>query len=210
MSTDSWDLVVSSGFAGALVPCAIGTIVVGQNVLMDGLEHFVDSLAPTSIACHETFRDFAFHIACSLDGTSRSGHIVTLPRIVGKAPEKMSIAVRTQAVAIDMESAILGYVAHRKNIPFIVVRTISDLVDEDLPIDFNLFLRPSGWFRGVGQVLKSPVSLMQIPRLRDQMLRAFTAAHQFFSEVLCRHQSCKQMIGVIVMQVIYYDYQGIE
>ena len=175
-----WNLVVSSGFAGALVPCAIGTIVVGHEVLMDDSDYFVDPLDRSPIVCDETFQEEASQIACFIDTASLSGHIVTLPRIVGEASEKKYIAARTQAIAIDMESGILGYVAHAQNIPFIVVRTISDLVDEDLPIDFNLFLRPRSWVKGVGQVIGRPASLRQLPRLRRQMQQASWKLTKFF------------------------------
>lgn len=183
LADDSWNVVVSSGFAGALVSCAIGTIMVGQDVVMDnGPEHRLDSCDPQSIVCDETFREFAFYVASSLDGASQSGTIVTLPRIIGEASEKKAIATRTQAIAIDMESAALGRVARQKDIPFIVIRTISDLVEEDLPINFNLFLRPRSWAKGVGHVLQRPASLMQLPRLRKQMLKASVQLVNFFQK----------------------------
>ncbi|MGB0909026.1 MAG: hypothetical protein ACPGYT_01580 [Nitrospirales bacterium] len=180
---DSWNLVISSGFAGALVPSTIGTIVVGQEVVLDILpEHHIDSCDRQTIVCDETFREFAFHVASSLDGASQSGPIATLPRIIGEASEKKAIAARTQAIALDMESAVLGHVAQRKDIPFIVIRTISDLVEEDLPINFNLFLRPRSWAKGVCHVLQRPASLMQIPRLRKQMLEASVQLVNFFQK----------------------------
>ena len=133
-----------------------------------------------SLRCDERFRDRSFQIARSLDGASQLGRIVTWPRIVGEASEKQRIAARTQAVAIDMESAVLGRIAQKHDFPFIVVRTISDLVDEDLPLDFNLFLHPNRWVEGVGQVLQRPGSLLKIPGLRRQMLVASAQLTKFF------------------------------
>ena len=177
---DSWGLVVSSGFAGALRACSIGTIMVGRDIFLEETNFLDDALAETSIVCDKNFRERAFKAACSVDHMSQSGNIMTLSRIVWKASEKKDIAARTQAVALDMESAVLGYVARRKNIPFIVVRTISDLVDEDLPIDFNLFLHPRTWLKGVGIVLRSPLSLIQFIRLRRQMKQASLQLTRFF------------------------------
>ena len=82
---ESWGLVVSSGFAGALRPCTIGTIMVGHVIMMEGASHIVDSLDRTPIVCDENFRERAFRTACSVDNASQSGNIMTLPRIVGKA-----------------------------------------------------------------------------------------------------------------------------
>ncbi len=182
LARDSWDLAISSGFAGALVPCAIGTIVIAEDVLMDGSHFLVDPSEKTLINCDNTFRVMSFQIACSVDVESQCGRLVTCSHIVGEASEKSKIAVRTEAVAIDMESAVLGCVAQQRGIPFIVVRTISDLVDEDLPLDFNLFLRRQTWVRGVGQVLQRPGSLLLIPRLRRQMLEASEKLTEFFIE----------------------------
>jgi adenosylhomocysteine nucleosidase len=67
-----------------------------------------------------------------------------------------------------MESAALGLVASEHRIPFAIVRTVSDLVDESLPLDFNLFLRPSGWAKGVVACLTHPTSLIGLNRLRVQ------------------------------------------
>ena len=67
-----------------------------------------------------------------------------------------------------MESAALGLVASEHRIPFAIVRTVSDLVDESLPLDFNLFLRPSGWVKGVAACLAHPTSLIGLNRLRMQ------------------------------------------
>jgi adenosylhomocysteine nucleosidase len=48
------------------------------------------------------------------------------------------------------------------------VRTVSDLVDEDLPLDFNLFLRPTGWIKGMQAIIGRPASVEGLNRLRKQ------------------------------------------
>jgi adenosylhomocysteine nucleosidase len=65
-----------------------------------------------------------------------------------------------------MESAAIGNVAHELGVPFAVMRTVSDVVDEDLPLDFNVFLKPWGWARGVSAMLLAPSSLRGLNRLR--------------------------------------------
>ena len=92
-------------------------------------------------------------MASLLNHESQSGPILSTPRIVGTGLEKTLLAQHTNAVALDMESAAWGQMAREQNIPFIVVRTISDLVDEDLPVDFNLFLHPRHWLKGLGQIV---------------------------------------------------------
>ena len=49
-----------------------------------------------------------------------------------------------------------------------IVRTVSDLVDEDLPLDFNLFLRPTGWIKGMQSLIGRPSCVVGLNRLRKQ------------------------------------------
>jgi len=187
LSLESWDFMVSSGFAGALVPCSIGTIVVGEDVMMDEATGITNPVGQSPIVCDNILRKQAWQVACSIDRGSQSGHIVCLPRILGTGAEKKALAARTHAVALDMESASLGYVAHTQQIPFIIVRTISDLFDEDLPIDFNLFLHPRDWTKGVSMILRNPSSLIHIFHLRKQVMQASRSLtlfiQKFFNEM---------------------------
>jgi adenosylhomocysteine nucleosidase len=100
--------------------------------------------------------------------TIRLGSVVSLSRVVCRASEKQTIGQLTGAVALDMESAALAMVAKKREVPFLVVRTVSDLVDQDLPLDFNLFLRPSGWVHGIVAMMSHPSSLIGLNRLRRQ------------------------------------------
>jgi adenosylhomocysteine nucleosidase len=70
--------------------------------------------------------------------------------------------------------------ARHAHVPFVIVRAASDLLDEDLPLDFNLFLRPTGWVKGIALVLTSPTSLRGLSRLRRQSLVAAESLTAFF------------------------------
>jgi adenosylhomocysteine nucleosidase len=96
------------------------------------------------------------------------GPFVSVPQVLCRADEKRDVADHVGAIGLDMESAALSWLASERNIPFGIIRTVSDLVDEDLPLDFNLFLRPSGWAKGVAACLAHPTSLMGLNRLRIQ------------------------------------------
>ena len=96
------------------------------------------------------------------------------------------MADRVGAIGLDMESAALGLAASERQILFGIVRTVSDLVDEDLPLDFNLFLRPSGWAKGVAACLAHPTSLIGLNRLRRQSRSAgaqLTAIYRAFADL---------------------------
>ena len=156
-------LAISAGFAGALMPAAIGDVIVGSSVSADPGEG--DWSACDRVA-GATVRATAEAIGLEV----RVGPVISLSTVVCHAAEKQDIGRRTGAIAVDMESAALGSVARAYQIPFLIVRTVSDMVDEDLPLDFNVFLRPSGWVRGMVAFMRQPArSLMGLNRLRRQI-----------------------------------------
>jgi adenosylhomocysteine nucleosidase len=88
--------------------------------------------------------------------------------VVWQAQEKQRLRRLTDATGLDMESAAVAAVAQERGVPMVIVRTVSDLADEDLPLDFNLFLRPTGWIKGVQAIISCPSSLAGLNRLRKQ------------------------------------------
>jgi adenosylhomocysteine nucleosidase len=100
--------------------------------------------------------------------------------VVGIASDKREFAESTNAIGLDMESAALAAEAQRAQVPFMIIRSVSDLLDEDLLLDFNLFLRPTGWLKGLGTVLAAPSCLFGLGRLRRQSAVAAQALTDFF------------------------------
>ena len=105
---------------------------------------------------------------------------MSVGHIVWRASEKARYAQMTGAIGLDMESAALAREAKHAQVPFVILRTASDLLDEDLPLDFNLFLRPTGWLKGIGSVLAAPSSLAGLGRLRRQSRSAAEKLTEFF------------------------------
>jgi nucleoside phosphorylase len=67
------------------------------------------------------------------------GKIITIDEIVG-AQGKRELAARLapeELACVEMESAAVAQVCHEQRIPYLLVRAISDLFDEDFPVDFN-------------------------------------------------------------------------
>ena len=119
------------------------------------------------IPCDETVVR-AVQAAAGVRLTVRSGSVVSLSTVLCGSVEKEHLGRLTGAIALDMESAAIGSVARAQGVPFAVVRTVSDVAREDLPLDFNAFLGPWGWLRGVGAMLIRPSSLVGLNRLRRQ------------------------------------------
>lgn len=163
LSQQAFALVISSGFACALVPSAIGDILIGTTVapIRDG-----GSLDYLEMAGDERQRWCVLFSGNEVRATA--GAFISADRIIYRAAEKVALAERTHATGLDMESAALASEAKAAQVPFLIVRSVSDLVLEELPLDFNLFLRPTGWVKGLGSLLVHPSSLLGLNRLRRQ------------------------------------------
>jgi adenosylhomocysteine nucleosidase len=68
------------------------------------------------------------------------GGLVVSPTVVCLAGQKSRYA-ETGCLALDMETAGAARAAQEAGVPFIAIRGISDVSDEDLPVDFNKFIK---------------------------------------------------------------------
>ncbi len=114
------DLIVSAGFSGALQPgLALGDIVIGENY--------------SDPALVRSLRD---RTDC------RIGQIITVPDILETAAAKRNIGVRSGALAADLESAHIFRVCSEAGIPMLSVRTISDVLAQDMPVPGFVLINP--------------------------------------------------------------------
>jgi adenosylhomocysteine nucleosidase len=173
------DLIISTGFACALTPSGIADLLIGTEAVR--MEPSVDRMVP--IRCDSSFQTIALRVAKEGSLPARSGRIVTVDRVMVSARHKHAVADSTGAIGLDMESAALGAVAAEHQIPFLIARTVSDLVDEELPADFNLMLTRAGWLRGVLRLTR-PSSLCSLWRLKTQATVAAGSLEAFFKRFL--------------------------
>lgn len=164
-------LSISTGFACALTSAHVGDVVAGTQV--ESVEH-QESAGSCRLEAGGLARDRFMTVlrAWMQGGRGVEGLFVSVNRVVGRGGDKAALARRTGAIGLDMESAALAGEATTAGVPFVIVRTVSDLRDEDLPLDFNLFLRPSGWARGIMTIVLHPGCLGGLMRLRRQSLVA--------------------------------------
>jgi adenosylhomocysteine nucleosidase len=183
---------MSIGFACALTPSGLGDLLIGTDALLasgaTGVPNMADGRNQLSpVRCDVVFGEAALHAAKAAGVSARTGRIMTAGRVLVQATEKQAVAAASGAVGLDMESVALGAIAMEHRVAFLIARTVSDLVDEDLPLDFNLFLRPSGWARGALGLLR-PASLVGLQRLRRQTAlaseRLTTFLERFLQDVL--------------------------
>ncbi|MCP9447970.1 MAG: hypothetical protein NNA22_10435 [Nitrospira sp.] len=172
-----FSLAVSTGFACALVPTEIGALLLGREVI--AMEKGgVGRLSVMEIP--EDEGETMIRLAQASGQVNHVGRFVSTDCIVGSAADKRQFARLTGAVGLDMESAALAEEARRARASFVIVRTVSDLLDEDLSLDFNLFLHPAGWLKGMASVVGHPSRLAGLWRLGRQSRTAAGNLTSFF------------------------------
>jgi adenosylhomocysteine nucleosidase len=160
-------LVMSTGFACALVPAQVGDLIIG-TVVSPVQVGAAPVIGNDRVCCDETVCAGLLAVAKDAGLVARVGTVVSSDSVVWQASEKRRLQRLTDAVGLDMESAALAAAAQERGLPMAIVRTVSDLVDEDLPLDFNLFLRPTGWLNGMQALVSRPSSFGGLNRLRKQ------------------------------------------
>lgn len=179
LDSQSFSLIISTGFACALIAVGIGALLVSHEVVYGGGEG-MEPVLPIDVSGEE--QDRIVRCSQAMMSPVHMGRFVSTDYVIGSAREKRAFAEKTQAIGLDMESAALAAEASRAHTPFLIIRTVSDLLDEDLPLDFNLFLEPSGWLKGIGSILAAPSCLLGLGRLRRQSVVAAEALRAFFRE----------------------------
>ncbi|MGD0900763.1 MAG: hypothetical protein ABR915_23265 [Thermoguttaceae bacterium] len=168
--------VFSTGFAGALDPkLRRGDLVVADSLIDDTFH-----ILPTP---------HTFHALLPF----RVGRLLWVDRITRLPSEKRELGSKYQAVACDMESLAVAEVCRERNVPFLAVRVISDMADEELPRDLERLLAqtsgPARWGAALGSIWRRPSSLKDLLRLRHQALEASDRLAEFLAEVIRQSDS---------------------
>ncbi len=162
------DVIVSTGFCGALSPNLKIAEVVTADYVTDGARSF-KVMKPESEFPHQT------------------GKIVTIDHVAGTAAEKSVLRARG-GLAVEMEAAGVAARANVLGLPFYCIRVVTDLAGEDMENDFNRALREDGHFATMsilkGTLGKPLVRLPELFRLRNRCARAARVLGDFIAD--CR------------------------
>ncbi len=151
-AVDDVGLVVSFGFAGALVDrAAPGDLVLPGTVLWEEAGAVRRYDVPSAVLAAATAR-----LPADLDRRAVRGALWSSPVVVGTPTAKREAARRLGAVAVEMETAALATVAGERGVALLALRAILDGVDvslADLPSDLDgswsararLLARPKAW-----------------------------------------------------------------
>jgi len=145
------DKLLFSGVAGAISD----ELNIGDLIIADGLcQHDLDITAfghpfgyvPEGEVCIPTdvgLRNIAKEIAKSKGLTLKEGVIATGDQFVANPERKDWIGSTFKADALEMEGASVAVVCSALNIPFFILRAISDSADMDAGFNFEEFLESS-------------------------------------------------------------------
>jgi adenosylhomocysteine nucleosidase len=167
LNAQPMSLVISTGFACALVPAQVGDLIIGTEVFPVYAED-AWRIGKDAVSCDETIGASLLTVAKDAGLIAQVGTVVSSDTVVWQAQDKRRLRQLTEATGLDMESAAVASAAQERGQPMVILRAVSDLIDEDLPLDFNLFLRPTGWMKGMQALIGRPSSIEGLNRLRKQ------------------------------------------
>ena len=123
-ATPGFDLIVSTGCAGALLPELMpGDLVVASAIISAGNEHF-----ETHATRRAQLRQAAQRAALRVS----DGPVLCSPQVLATVAEKRAAAA-CGAIAVEMEGAPIAAGAAQAGIPFVSVRVILDTAATALP-----------------------------------------------------------------------------
>jgi adenosylhomocysteine nucleosidase len=187
------DAAVSTGFAGALGAAKLGELIVGTDVRdrTPGRAQQVFRADPALLA-------HARRAAGDVGAAMSEGPVVTVAHVACRAVDKRALAEASGAIAVDMESAAIAQAAAKAGVPFLVIRAVSDRADEDLPMDFNLWLTPWGRMRGIAHVLTHPTIVRSLLRMKRQAEQGARSLARFFRAWLRAQENAQCSAGADV------------
>lgn len=163
LKKEDCQLVLSCGFAGGLNPyLTTGTVVFATDE--DA------GLTPALLAAGAC--PVRFHCA---------------DRVATTVAEKRALWESTGADAVEMESQIIRAICRAHGIPSATIRVISDAADENLPLDFNVFMTSEqklNYGKLVLTLLGSPGKIPAMLRLQRKTQMAARNLARVLSKVI--------------------------
>ncbi len=143
------DVVINTGSAGGLAPSLkVGDIVVSDEVRYHdadvtafGYEYGQMAGCPAAFTADKGLINAAERCIDALSLHAVRGLVVSGDAFINGAENLSKIRSRfPQAIAVEMEATAIGHVCHNFATPFVVVRAISDVADQESHLSFEEFL----------------------------------------------------------------------
>lgn len=143
--------VINCGIAGALRPgLQVGDIVIGKDVVQYDMDTTAFGDRPgqlelgdesiVEIPCDQALYGELGRVCAEIHaGHSVLGRIATGDRFVSGREERLHIAKAFGADACEMEGGAIGHVCRLNHVPFAILRSISDSMEQNEAVDYLRF-----------------------------------------------------------------------
>ena len=154
--------VISAGYAGALVDeFSRGHLLMADNLCdLHGIELTVGFKIDKQ--------------ALKQNRKLRVGRLVTVDEVVRTEVEKRALGAKYEAVACDMETAVIAEVCRQEKVRFLSVRVISDAVGDELPREIERLMQQKTLAKqlgaAAGAIFKRPTAIKDLWRLREDAI----------------------------------------
>ena len=141
--------LVNTGIAGSL--CAeldIGDLLISKDAMYHDFDaqHFgyemgeVPGMGVLTFDADAEMIGYAQAAAEAVNpGHSRIGRVASGDMFVAEKAVKENIIAKTQALCTEMEGTAIAHVAFRNELPFVILRAISDKADDSAEMDYPTF-----------------------------------------------------------------------
>jgi len=162
------DFCVASGLAGALKPELVPRdVLVGRQV--------TEIKSGRSLTADTELRQLAEDM-----GAKPVEKFLVAERVIASVAEKQQLAAMGDAV--EMEGVYILAAASQHGVRSVAIRSVSDTVDRDLPLDFERVFDDTGHIsvrKVIGQVAESPARIPGLVRLAEDSAQAAKTLARF-------------------------------
>ena len=143
--------IINIGVAGGLAPeLGIGDIAVAENVVEHDMDTtpigdvpgYISGINIVRIPCDTWLCDMMMTASKHIEGAKvLKGTIASGDQFISMPDERQKIISNFGAIAAEMEGASIGHVCYMNQVPFGVLRAISDGANSDSAMDYPTFAR---------------------------------------------------------------------
>ena len=141
--------LVNTGIAGSLnADLDIGDLLVSKDAMYHDFDcvHFgyemgkVPGMDVVAFPADEAMIALAYAAAEAVNpGHTQVGRVASGDLFVAQKAAKEAIIAKTQAFCTEMEGAAIAQTAYRNQVPFVILRAISDKADDSAEMDYPTF-----------------------------------------------------------------------
>ncbi len=141
--------IINSGVAGGLDPeLHICDAVIADSVIQHDMDTsplgdpvgFISGINLIEIPADSHLSETLFNASKDAGVSSTIGKIVSGDQFINSADKKQYLRKTFDATACEMEAAAIGHTCYKNDVPFAILRSISDNADDDSSMDFPEFV----------------------------------------------------------------------